>query len=171
MAGFLSVRQAEASWSAPRDQALKPYSPEPDSLRGRKRHRSLTRCEVQGANLGETGDSSTLRGRTRRRSTSLVNATSRAASASRGHTENSMSPARKRLLRVVALERRRSQSPSRSRSPNGLQISLRRRQRTRSRSRNHVDEAAYRPEDQYARLRQDVLRRQANKPAVKEEAG
>ena len=166
MASFLSAQQSEPS-SVFQKFALKSYTPEPDGHRGRKRHRSLTRCELEGVNVGGTGESSTLRGRTRRRSTSQLDAASRTGSHS--HVEPSVSPARKRLLRVLVLDRRRSQSPSRSRSPNNFQKS-RRRQRTRSRSRSHGhgEEPTYRAGDQSTRLRQEVLRKQATRPLAKE---
>ncbi|KAF3360896.1 hypothetical protein VDGD_08985 [Verticillium dahliae] len=146
-----------------RDDATAQLSaPELDN-RGRKRHRSLTRCNA-AAKCGTSGESSTLRGRPRRRSTSPYGAASRTTS--RGAMDGSASPARKRLLRVVVLDRRRSQSPSRSRSPNRRQQNAaRRRQRTRSRSRSH-DEKSYRSVEQGGWLRQDVLRKQqaAQKP-------
>ncbi|KAM0276307.1 hypothetical protein ACHAQH_006898 [Verticillium albo-atrum] len=143
-----------------RDATTQPFSPEPDS-RGRKRHRSLTRCDVS-VKCGTSGESSNLRGRPRRRSTSPFGAASR--NTSRGPTEGSASPARKRLLRVVMLDRRRSQSPSRSRSPNRRQQdAARRRQRTKSRSRSHEGKS-YRSGEQGGWLRQDVLRKQAQKP-------
>lgn len=145
MTSLLSLYQLDSSRSL-REFAAKTSSPDPESRRGRKRHRSLTRSAHDGLNCGGTGESSNLRGRARRRSTSPVGTTSRTASqAHRGpeaaSASLSLSPARKRLLRVLILDRRRSQSPSRSRSPNTplQQTPLRRRQRTRSRSRNHAD--------------------------------
>ncbi|KAH6702528.1 hypothetical protein EV126DRAFT_507616 [Verticillium dahliae] len=123
-----------------RDDATAQLSaPELDN-RGRKRHRSLTRCNAS-VKCGTSGESSTLRGRPRRRSTSPYGAASRTTS--RGAMDGSASPARKRLLRVVVLDRRRSQSPSRSRSPNRRQQNAaRRRQRTRSRSRSHDEKSS-----------------------------
>ncbi|KAI2607509.1 uncharacterized protein GGS25DRAFT_523029 [Hypoxylon fragiforme] len=109
-------------------------SPEPESQRGRKRGRSppggalaVTATRIPSA------ESATFRGRCRHRSTSRID-TSRATSRLRG---GSLSPTRRRVIRVVQLNRHRSQSPSRSRSPNGQESSKRRRQRTQSRSRNH----------------------------------
>ncbi|KAK1961044.1 hypothetical protein LY78DRAFT_589530 [Colletotrichum sublineola] len=113
------------------------FSPDPDTHRGRKRDRSLTRCDLEATHYGGTGESSTLRGRPRRRSTSPVAPLSRASS--RGIPSTSVSPMRKRLLHIV-LDRRRGQSPSRSRSPNHQQAPRRRRHRTRSRSRSHTKE-------------------------------
>ncbi|KAK2011154.1 hypothetical protein LZ32DRAFT_659790 [Colletotrichum eremochloae] len=48
------------------------FSPDPDTHRGRKRDRSLTRCDLEATHYGGTGESSTLRGRPRRRSTSPI---------------------------------------------------------------------------------------------------
>ncbi|OHE98823.1 hypothetical protein CORC01_05912 [Colletotrichum orchidophilum] len=124
-----------------------PFPPESDTLRGRKRHRSLTRCDLEG--------------RPRRRSTSPTPVSSRASSRAMPSTD--VSPMRKRLLRVVLLERRRSQSPSRSRSPNRKQAPPRRRHRTRSRSRTHIQEMLQ-VKDQLPRL---LLVEQAHKKADK----
>ncbi|EEY18284.1 predicted protein [Verticillium alfalfae VaMs.102] len=78
------------------DVAAQPPALELDH-RGRKRHRSLTRCDA-AAKCGTSGESSTLRGRPRRRSTSPYGAASRTTS--RSAMDGSASPARKRLLRV-----------------------------------------------------------------------
>ncbi|KAK1699731.1 hypothetical protein BDP55DRAFT_626432 [Colletotrichum godetiae] len=145
-----------------------PFPPESDPLRGRKRHRSLTRCDLEATHYGGTGESSTLRGRPRRRSTSPTPVSSRASSRATaaavavGMPSTDVSPMRKRLLRVVLLERRRSQSPSRSRSPDRQQAPPRRRRhRTRSRSRTHtITKEMFQPKDQLPRL---LLVEQAHK--------
>ncbi|KAI1409346.1 hypothetical protein F5Y13DRAFT_92626 [Hypoxylon sp. FL1857] len=112
-------------------------TPEPDNQRGRKRRRSPPgTLAVAAARLPST-ESATFRGRCRHRSTSRLDA-SRNTSRLRG---GSLSPTRRKLIRVVQLNRHRSQSPSRSRSPNTQEYSKRRRQRTQSRSRNHEVEA------------------------------
>lgn len=147
-------------------------TPEAESHRGRKRHRSLTRCGTTAVNGGGSGQSSTFRGRPRRRSTSPLGAASRHPS--RGPVDASLSPARKRLLRIVVIDReqRRSQSPSRSRSPRcqqqKKQQQSRRRRRTRSRSRNH-EEKAYLYEEPGTDLRHEVLLRRANRPVEDKE--
>lgn len=143
-----------------REMTSRPFSPDPDVQRGRKRHRSLTRCDTTANHYGGTGESSTFRGRPRRRSTSPLALSSRASS--RAILNPSVSPTRKRLLRVVLLDRRRSQSPSRSRSPNHQQAPPRRRQRTRSRSRSHAKEA-HQPKEQLPRLFQELFKN-AGKP-------
>lgn len=136
-----------------REVTSRTFSPEPDAHRGRKRHRSLTRCDLEATHYGGTGESSTFRGRPRRRSTSLLALSSRGSS--RAIPSTSVSPMRKRLLRVVLLDRRRGQSPSRSRSPNHQQVPPRRRQRTRSRSRTHNTKDLYQAKDQVPRPRQE----------------
>lgn len=108
-------------------------SPEPENQRGRKRGRSpATIFKVETVQI-PSGGSATFRGRSRHRSTSRLDASSNTSRLRDG----SLSPTKKRLLRVVRLNRHRSQSPSRSRSPNGQDTPKRRRQRTRSRSRDH----------------------------------
>ncbi|KAI0387586.1 hypothetical protein F5Y04DRAFT_7845 [Hypomontagnella monticulosa] len=109
-------------------------SPEPDVQRGRKRRRSPP--ETLAARLPST-ESATFRGRCRHRSSSRLDS-SRNPSRLRG---GSLSPTRRKLIRVVQLNRHRSQSPSRSRSPNTQESTKRRRQRTQSRSRNHETES------------------------------
>ncbi|KAI4867099.1 hypothetical protein F4820DRAFT_229187 [Hypoxylon rubiginosum] len=112
-------------------------SPEPDNQRGRKRRRSPPEALAVTTTRFPSTESATFRGRCRHRSTSRVDG-SRNTSRLRG---GSLSPSRRRFLRVVQLNRHRSQSPSRSRDPNTNQeSSKRRRQRTRSRSRNHDGE-------------------------------
>lgn len=108
-------------------------SPEPDSQRGRKRRRSPPPYIKITTTHSPSGESATFRGRSRRRSISRLD-TSRTASRLRS---GSLSPTRKRLLKVLQLNRHRSQSPSRSRSRNNDEASKRRRQRTKSRSREH----------------------------------
>ncbi|KAI1386262.1 uncharacterized protein F4822DRAFT_431133 [Hypoxylon trugodes] len=111
-------------------------SPEPDNQRGRKRRRSpLGTLEVTATRMPST-ESATFRGRCRHRSSSRLDV-SRNTSRLRG---GSLSPTRRKLIRVVQLNRHRSQSPSRSRSPNTQESSKRRRQRTQSRSRAHEGE-------------------------------
>lgn len=109
-------------------------SPEPDYQRGRKRRRSPAPYLKVGSQI-PSGESATFRGRSRNRSTSRFDR-SRNTSRLRG---GSLSPTRRKLLRIVKLNRHRSQSPSRSRSPNAVHFEppKRRRQRTRSRSRDH----------------------------------
>ncbi|KAF6837500.1 hypothetical protein CMUS01_05010 [Colletotrichum musicola] len=153
--------QFETSIRLFRDVTSRPFSPDPDAHRGRKRHRSLTRCDMTATHYGGTGESSTFRGRPRRRSTSPLPASSRASS--RTILNPSVSPTRKRLLRVVLMDRRRSQSPSRSRSPNHQQAPPRRRQRTRSRSRTHTKETCQ-TKDQIPRLRPEALLNNPGKP-------
>ncbi|KAI1470833.1 uncharacterized protein F4812DRAFT_280477 [Daldinia caldariorum] len=112
-------------------------SPEPDSQRGRKRRRSPPEALAVAAARVPSAESSTFRGRCRHRSSSRLDI-SRNTSRLRG---GSLSPTRRKLIRVVQLNRHRSQSPSRSRSPNTLEAPKRRRQRTQSRSRNHEVES------------------------------
>ncbi|KAK2022847.1 hypothetical protein LX32DRAFT_657400 [Colletotrichum zoysiae] len=145
-----------------REVTPRPFSPDPDTHRGRRRERSLTRCGLEVTHYGGTGESSTLRGRPRRRSTSPVALSSRASS--RAIPSTSVSPMRKRLLRIVLFDRRRSQSPSRSRSPNHQQAPRRRRHRTRSRSRTHSKEG-YQAKDQLPRPIQDPLHKKGSKSA------
>ncbi|KAI1775226.1 hypothetical protein F4818DRAFT_42776 [Hypoxylon cercidicola] len=111
-------------------------SPEPDQ-RGRKRRRSPPEALAVTTARFPSTESATFRGRCRHRSTSRIDG-SRNTSRLRG---GSLSPSRRRFLRVVQLNRHRSQSPSRSRGPNTNQeSSKRRRQRTQSRSRNYDGE-------------------------------
>ncbi|GKT59123.1 hypothetical protein ColTof4_12584 [Colletotrichum tofieldiae] len=145
-----------------REGTPRTFSPDPDTHRGRKRDRSLTRCDLEATHYGGTGESSTLRGRPRRRSTSPVVLSSRASS--RAIPSTSASPMRKGSLRMVLLDRRRCQSPSRSRSPNQQQAPRRRRHRTRSRSRTHAKEM-YQVKDQLPRPRQEQLYKKASTSA------
>ena len=113
-------------------------SPEPEAQRGRKRLRSPLPFALVTTQT-PSGESSTLRGRRRYRSTSLINFSAFSSrSASRNFRDASYSPSRRQVLRIVKIDRRRSQSPSRSRSPFAKhEPSKRRRHRTRSRSRSH----------------------------------
>jgi hypothetical protein len=133
-------------------------TPEPESRRGRTRDRNLSRYNLTAVNLGGTGESCTLRGRSRPRSTSpYIPIPSRQSSRTKGvkHGPASLSPTRNLLIRVVLKNRHRSQSPSRSRSPNSRAEPLRRRQRTRSRSRTHPPEP-FRRHEQSSILRNKV---------------
>ncbi|KAI1481435.1 hypothetical protein K445DRAFT_18373 [Daldinia sp. EC12] len=112
-------------------------SPEPDNQRGRKRRRSPPETLAVTTARIPSAESATFRGRCRHRSTSRLDL-SRNTSRLRG---GSLSPTRRKLIRVVQLNRHRSQSPSRSRSPNTQEASKRRRQRTQSRGRNHEAES------------------------------
>ncbi|KAK0637213.1 hypothetical protein B0T17DRAFT_103140 [Bombardia bombarda] len=115
-------------------------SPDPDVQRGRKRRREL--AKVGGTSQVPSGESATLRGRCRNRSTSVVTLSIYSSrNASRSGRDTSHSPSRKHILRLIHVVHRRSQSPSRSRSLNAKAPS-RRRQRTTSRSRNHLDRSA-----------------------------
>lgn len=164
---FITLSPMSAHLQTPhnyRDAGCKAFSfsPDPDAHRGRKRHRSLTRGDAGPVKCGSPGGSSAFRGRPRRRSTSPIPLSSRNPSNSK--LETSRSPAQRRSLLVVVLDRRRSQSPSRSRSPNQRMKPPRRRQRTRSRSRSHnVD--SYVGNDGDADLRLEVLR-QSHKSAT-----
>ncbi|KAI1877133.1 uncharacterized protein JN550_001205 [Neoarthrinium moseri] len=109
-------------------------SPEPEQ-RGRKRRRSPGPFLTVTTRQIPSGESATFRGRSRHRSVSRIDG-SRNTSRLRGW---SLSPTRRKLLRIVKINRHRSQSPSRSRSPNTQEPSKRRRQRTRSRSREHTE--------------------------------
>ncbi|CAJ2513776.1 Uu.00g018950.m01.CDS01 [Anthostomella pinea] len=113
-------------------------SPEPDNQRGRKRRRSSPQDTLQvTATQIPSGESATFRGRCRHRSTSRFDMSRTPSSIRR----SSLSPTRRKLLRVLHLNRHRSQSPSRSRSPYTQDPPKRRRQRTRSRSRDHNGES------------------------------
>ncbi|KAH7328373.1 hypothetical protein B0I35DRAFT_16727 [Stachybotrys elegans] len=102
---------------------------DPDSMRGRKRDRSMTRTNVRSL---RTEESSTLRGRSPRRATSPVGYASRHA------TPSLLSPTRHLLLQNrlhFARQSRREHCPSRSiRVPEARALSPRR-YRSRSRSR------------------------------------
>ncbi len=113
-------------------------SSEAEAPRGRKRRRSPLPFIVTVTASNPSGESATLRGRSRHRSTSLVTLSTFSSRApSRSLHEASYSPSKKRYLQYVQAQRRRSQSPSRSQSPNTKVPPKRRRQRTRSRSRPH----------------------------------
>ncbi|KAI1811174.1 hypothetical protein GGS20DRAFT_128250 [Poronia punctata] len=121
-------------------------SPEPENQRGRKRCRDFFESSTG------RDESAVCRGRCRYRSTSRyldVSSLSRSSSQHlllqgfrRRDKSASLSPSRRKMLRILQLNgaRRRSQSPSRSRSPHFSLVQdtpKRRRQRTRSRSRPH----------------------------------
>ncbi|KAI0132361.1 hypothetical protein BJ170DRAFT_245831 [Xylariales sp. AK1849] len=125
-------------------------SPEPEHQRGRKRRRSPPPYLKVTTTQIPSGESATFRGRSRHRSTSRFD-TSRNTSRLRG---GSLSPTRRKLLRVVKLNRHRSQSPSRCRSPNADEPSKRRR-RTRSRSREHHEHA--KPTEHTSFLRHEIV--------------
>ncbi|KAH7150089.1 hypothetical protein B0J13DRAFT_620422 [Dactylonectria estremocensis] len=100
---------------------------EHDTMRGRKRDRSMTRRTVRSIRCAPSDECSTLRGRSRRRATSPALGYS-----SRTTSPGVSSPTRRRLLQVRL---RREHCPSRVASPVEQQQVFRRRQRTRSRSR------------------------------------
>lgn len=126
-------------------------SPEPELQRGRKRRRSPEPfMQMTSAQL-PSGESATFRGRSRNRSMSRRDASRRTSRLRAG----SLSPSRRKLLRVVHLNRHRSQSPSRSRSPNAQEQSKRRRQRTRSRSREHDGQP--KPTEHLSFLRHEIV--------------
>ena len=104
---------------------------ESDFARGRPRVQNPAKQALATTtNQGGTGESGTLRGRTRWRSTSLFRNASSTGTAARAP-----SPARRVLLRVAMKRRHRSQSPSRSRSwDSEWRRGIRRRERTMSRS-------------------------------------
>jgi len=109
-----------------------------DVQRGRKRQRRED-VGMAKATKSPSGESATLRGRRRHRSTSAMTrsgVSSRNSSRSFRDTSRSRSPpSRKCFLWIFQVERRRDQSPSRS--PNTWRAPRRRRQRTRSRGRVH----------------------------------
>lgn len=126
-------------------------SPEPEHQRGRKRRREPPAyLTITTAQL-PSGESATFRGRSRHRSISRID-TSRNPSRLRG---GSLSPTRRKLLRVLQINRHRSQSPSRSRSPNKDDPPKRRRQRTRSRSREHTQRV--KSTEQLSLLRHEIV--------------
>ena len=96
-----------------------------EAMRGRKRDRSMTRTSVKVIGPDE---SSTLRGRSRRRANSPL------GYASRNTSPSLISPTRQRMLYDRLRGSRREHCPSRPVSPSG-QERLRRRRRTRTRSR------------------------------------
>jgi hypothetical protein len=109
--------------------------------RGRKRRRASDDVTSQPAAHNPSGESTTLRGRGRRRSASGTSSQSDDTSKTPHRT---MSPPirkyqKKTLPRELA-QKKRSQSPSRSRSRDRDRTPRRRRQRTTSRSRSHEAE-------------------------------
>lgn len=125
-----------------------------DATRGRKRSRSLSRTNVdpKPVQADRLDESSTLRGRSRRRATSPVGHSSRTSS------PTIISPTTQRLYHVRLRQTRREHCPSRVTSPTGQQRTVRRRQRTRSRSRGlRRDQEHARPHDILSGLRNVVL--------------
>lgn len=122
-----------------------------DLGRGRKRDRSQTRASSHSIRADE---SSTLRGRSRRRATSPF------AQPSRSSTPSLMSPTRQLLLHNRLRDTRREHCPSRKQSPTGRPVLQRRRQRSRSRSRSRgprADLELHRGIDHSSSLRHEVL--------------
>lgn len=118
-----------------------------DHSRGRKRDRVSTRPDVKSVRPDE---SSTLRGRSRRRSPSPHSLVSRDTS------PTVMSPTRRLLLRGRLRESRREHCPSRAASPS--QQAFRRQQRTRSRSRGpRLEQELHRSLDLLSSLRNEVF--------------
>jgi hypothetical protein len=141
-------------------------TPEPESRRGRPRDRSLSRYNLTAVNHGGTGESCTLRGRSRRRSTSpYISPSSRQSSRTEKPkaVATSLSPTRNLFIRVFLKNRHRSQSPSRSRSPNSKVQKARRRQRTRSRGRTHQQHEPFRRLEQLSTLRNEMDHSQISK--------
>ncbi len=128
----------ETSTKAEEQKPVNFLTAEPELQRGRKRRRSPMPFTIVATTQTPSGESATLRGRRRHRSTSLVALSALPSRApSRTFRDTSYSPSRKRFLRYSKMDRRRSQSPSRSRSLDMSEAPKRRRQRTRSRSRDH----------------------------------
>ena len=118
----------------------KAISPEPEAQRGRQRRRSPAPFGTIVPTKAPSGESATLRGRRRYRSTSVIPISALSSrNPSRNVKGSSRSRSPRRAYRFTQFERRRSASPSRSHSPNAADTSNRRRQRTRSRGRNHRD--------------------------------
>lgn len=143
---------------------MAPPSVEYDTMRGRKRDRSVTRGDVRSIRCPPSdSEASNLRGRSRRRATSpALGLTSRASSPRRV-----MSPTRRRFLHARL---RREHCPSRVASPAEHPQMFRRRQRTRSRSRGPRLELELEMSrhggDVLSSLRNEVL---ANQDATEEE--
>ncbi len=109
--------------------------------RGRKRRRASDDVTAQPVAHNPSGESTTLRGRGRRRSAS--GASSQSDGTSKPRTRHLSPPIRKyqkKTLLVDPAQKKRSQSPSRSRSRDRDKTPRRRRQRTTSRSRSHKTE-------------------------------
>ncbi|KAI1437180.1 hypothetical protein GGR50DRAFT_692476 [Xylaria sp. CBS 124048] len=132
--------------------------PEPDLQRGRKRRRDHFQM-VSGRVASPLGESASFRGRCRYRSSSrYMDMSSVSRPTSQHHvligdfhhrkTSGSLSPSRRKMIRIMQLvgNRQRNQSPPRSPSPYTSYTDLeaaqdtpkRRRQGTRSRSRAHT---------------------------------
>jgi len=106
--------------------------------RGRKRRRTSDDVTSQPAAHNPSSESTTLRGRGRRRSVSRTSLQS--DDISKPPTRTMSPPIRKyqkKALSREVIQKRRSQSPSRSRSRDRDRTPRRRRQRTSSRSRSH----------------------------------
>ncbi|KAM0432787.1 hypothetical protein ACHAPT_004489 [Fusarium lateritium] len=150
----MSARVAPGSSSFAEPPTIVSPSADHDAMRGRKRERSMTRGgNVRSIRCAPSDESSTLRGRSRRRAVSpSLGYTSRASSPRRV-----LSPTRRRLLHARL---RREHCPSRVASPIEQQRPFRRRQRTRSRSRGprlEMElEAAARQADILSGLRNEV---------------
>ena len=168
MVGTLTKDKAsqaeEAGWGRGR-----PF--DPDHQRGRKRFKSPLPLIIM-ATQTPSGESATLRGRRRHRSTSLITLSALPSRApSRTLRDMSQSPSSKRSLRFTRLDRCRSQSPSRSRSPDAFEASKRRRHRTRSRSRDHQARTVVGVMDVKSSLRTMVTLGEATEPAPGGEHG
>jgi hypothetical protein len=125
---------------------------DPDSLRGRKRDRSMTRSNVKQMRPDE---SSTLRGRSPRRATSPFDHTSRTA------TPSLLSPTRHLLLHHHIQKARREHCPSRVAASVGQAQLDPRRPRSRSRGRGtyraqRQDTEGHRSTDLLSGLRNEV---------------
>jgi hypothetical protein len=109
--------------------------------RGRNRRRTSDDVTSQPAAHNPSGESTTLRGRGRRRSVSGMS--SQSDDTSKPPTRTMSPPIRKYQKKALPREvtqKKRSQSPSRSRSRDRDRTPRRRRQRTTSRSRSHEPE-------------------------------
>ncbi|ATY61024.1 hypothetical protein A9K55_006477 [Cordyceps militaris] len=103
-------------------------------MRGRKRHRSLTRPEIRA--LRTTEESSTLRGRSRHRSISPHRSQTRSRARSRARSPVPLTSNALRLAyHARQREARRDHCPSRAASPHPTEPPYRRQQRTKSRNR------------------------------------
>lgn len=158
----MSARVAPGSSSFAEPPTIVSPAADHDGMRGRKRERSMTRGNVRSIRCAPSDESSTLRGRSRRRAVSpALSYTSRASSPRRV-----LSPTRRRLLHARL---RREHCPSRVASPIEQQRPLRR-QRTRSRSRGprlEMELEAARQADILSGLRNEV---RASSSDEKEEA-
>lgn len=108
-----------------------------DVSRGRTKAREAPRASPTTTYRTGTGESSTLRGRTRWRSTSPLVSRNTSAQGVKTPARGS-SPKTRRLIRIAMMNRRRSRSPSRSTDRYSKKGSTRRRRRTRSRTRSRA---------------------------------